>query len=447
MNTTDFDLLVIGAGSGGVRAARMAAGYGARVAVAESQALGGTCVNVGCVPKKLFVYAAEFSHALSDARGYGWEMPAADFDWPTLRENKTKEIERLNGIYQKLLEESGATLLRGKARLLDAHRVAIADREYHARHILIATGGRPFIPEFPGREHALNSDDMFYLEQLPERIAIVGGGYIAVEFAGIFKGLGIEVDLIYRRNRLLRGFDTELGETLAAQMQERGIRIHFNTEVERIEPAGTEFRAGLSGGGQLTAGAFLYATGRKANTSGLGLENTRVQTGDGGAIRTDASFCTAEPSIYAIGDVTGRVELTPVAIREAMVLTRNLFGDGEATAMDYDNIPSAVFSQPAIGTVGLSEQQARERFANVRVYRSEFRPLKATLGGGGDRALIKLVVDADSDRVLGCHMLGDHAGEIIQGFAVAVQMGATKADFDRTIGIHPTAAEEFVTLK
>ncbi len=447
MNTTDFDLLVIGAGSGGVRAARMAAGYGARVAVAESQALGGTCVNVGCVPKKLFVYAAEFSHALSDARGYGWEMPAADFDWPTLRDNKTKEIERLNGIYQKLLEESGATLLRGKARLLDAHRVAIADREYHARHILIATGGRPFIPEFPGREHALNSDDMFYLEQLPERIAIVGGGYIAVEFSGIFKGLGIEIDLIYRRDRLLRGFDTELGETLAAQMQERGIRIHFNTEVERIEPAGAEFRASLSGGGQLTAGAFLYATGRKANTSGLGLENTRVQTGDGGAIRTDGSFCTAEPSIYAIGDVTGRVELTPVAIREAMVLTRNLFGDGEATAMDYDNIPSAVFSQPAIGTVGLSEQQARERFANVRVYRSEFRPLKATLGGGGDRALIKLVVDADSDRVLGCHMLGDHAGEIIQGFAVAVQMGATKADFDRTIGIHPTAAEEFVTLR
>jgi glutathione reductase (NADPH) len=446
MTTADFDLLVIGAGSGGVRAARMAAGHGARVAVAENQALGGTCVNVGCVPKKLFVYAAEFSHALSDARGYGWEVPAADFDWPTLRDNKTQEIERLNGIYQKLLEESGATLLRGTARLLDAHRVAVADREYRARHILIATGGRPFIPDFPGREHVLSSDDMFYLERVPERIAIVGGGYIAVEFAGIFKGLGVEVDLIHRGDRLLRGFDAELGEALAAQMQERGIRIHFGTEVERIVPAGTEFRASLSGGGQLTAGAFLYATGRKPNTAGLGLENTRVETDDGGAIRTDDSFRTAEPSIYAIGDVTGRVELTPVAIREAMVLTRKLFGDGGGT-MDYDNIPSAVFSQPAIGTVGLSEQQAREHFANVRVYRSEFRPLKATLGGGGDRALIKLVVDADSDRVLGCHMLGDHAGEIIQGFAVAVQMGATKADFDRTIGIHPTAAEEFVTLR
>ena len=446
MNTADFDLLVIGAGSGGVRAARMAAGYGARVAVAECQALGGTCVNVGCVPKKLFVYAAEFSHALSDARGYGWEVSSTAFDWPRLRDNKTKEIGRLNGIYQKLLEESGVTLLRGKARLLDAHRVAVADREYRARHILIATGGRPFIPDFPGREYALSSDDMFYLEQLPKRIAIVGGGYIAVEFAGICHGLGVETHLVHRGDWLLRGFDTELGEALAAQMQERGIRVHFNTEVERIAPAGEEFRALLNNGEPLTAGAFLYATGRRPNTAGLGLENTRVETDTRGAIRTDSDFRTTEPSIYAIGDVTGRIELTPVAIREAMVLTRKLFGDGDA-AMDYDNIPSAVFSQPAIGTVGLTEAQARERFANIRVYRSEFRPLKATLGGGGDRALIKLVVDADSDRVLGCHMLGDHAGEIIQGFAVAVQMGATKADFDRTIGIHPTAAEEFVTLR
>ena len=337
-------------------------------------------------------------------------------------------------------------MLRGTARLLDAHRVAVADREYRARHILIATGGQPFIPEFPGREHVLNSDDMFYLERLPKRIAIVGGGYIAVEFAGICHGLGVETHLVHRRDHLLRGFDSELGEALAAQMQERGIHLHFNTEVARIAPAGAEFRALLSDGEELTAGAFLYATGRKPNSTGLGLENTRVETDSRGAIRTDSHFRTAEPSIYAIGDVTGRIELTPVAIREAMMLTQNLFGNGDAV-MNYDNIPSAVFSQPAIGTVGLTEAQARERFANIRVYRSEFRPLKATLGGGSDRALIKLVVDADSDRVLGCHMLGDHAGEIIQGFAVAVQMGATKADFDRTIGIHPTAAEEFVTLR
>jgi len=445
MSAFDWDLLVIGAGSGGVRAARMAAQQGARVAIAEYQALGGTCVNVGCVPKKLFVYAAEFAHELAAARHYGWQTGETGFDWATLRDNKTREIERLNGIYQKLLESSGATILRGRASLIDAHTVALGAVHHSARNILIASGGQPFVPEFPGREHVLCSDDMFYLPELPRRIAIVGGGYIAVEFAGICNGLGVETHLIHRGPRLLRGFDGELGETLAREMAKRGIRIHLDAQVERIARSAGSLRVTLNNGAELAVGEVLYATGRRPNTAGLGLEHTRVETDARGAICTDEGFRTAEPSIYAIGDVTGRVELTPVAIREAMVLTRNLFGEGGAQ-MSYENIPSAVFSQPAIGTVGLSEEQARERFANLKILRSEFRPLKATLGGD-DRVLIKLVIDADSDRVLGCHMLGDHAGEIIQGFAVAVQMGATKADFDRTLGIHPTVAEEFVTLR
>lgn len=445
MSTFDWDLLVIGAGSGGVRAARMAAQQGARVAIAEYQALGGTCVNVGCVPKKLFVYAAEFAHELAAARHYGWQTQPTGFDWATLRDNKTREIERLNGIYQKLLENSGATILHSRASLIDPHTVAVGEARHSARNILIATGGQPFVPEFPGSELVLRSDDMFYLPELPKRIAIVGGGYIAVEFAGICNGLGVETDLIYRGARLLRGFDGDLGEALAKEMIKRGIRIHFNAEVEHIERADDGLRVTLNSGASLAVGQVLYATGRRPNNAGLGLDNTRVETDARGAIRIDDEFRTAEPSIYAIGDVTGRIELTPVAIREAMVLTRNLFGAGGAR-MSYENIPSAVFSQPAIGTVGLSEAQARERFANVQIFRSEFRPLKATLGGD-DRVLVKLVIDAASDRVLGCHMLGDHAGEIIQGFAVAVQMGATKADFDRTLGIHPTVAEEFVTLR
>ncbi|MBK8132235.1 MAG: glutathione-disulfide reductase [Gammaproteobacteria bacterium] len=446
MTTFDYDFFVIGAGSGGVRAARRAAHHGARVAVAEDKALGGTCVNVGCVPKKLFVYAAEFSHALADARGYGWAPAQPGFNWATLRDNKTNEIIRLNGIYEKLLKDSGADILTGRARLIDPHTVAVGDRRYRARHILIATGGRPFLPDFPGRAHAICSDEAFYLPALPETIVIVGGGYIAVEFAGIFNGLGVKTHLVYRGDLFLRGFDQDVREALATEMGKRGIQLHFNEDIERIDPTADGFRARLRRGGDLDAGLFMYATGRRANTEGLGLEHTKVRLDARGAIEVDADFRTAEPSIYALGDVIGRVELTPVAIREAMVLTENLFGAGGAV-MSYDNIPSAVFSQPSIGSVGLTEAQARERYANVRIFKSSFRPMKATLGGGDERALMKLVVNGDDDRVLGCHMLGDHAGEIIQGFAVAVCMGATKADFDRTIGIHPTAAEEFVTLK
>lgn len=446
MTAFDYDFFVIGAGSGGVRAARRAAHHGARVAVAEDKALGGTCVNVGCVPKKLFVYAAEFSHALADARGYGWAPAQPGFNWATLRDNKTNEIIRLNGIYEKLLKDSGADILTGRARLIDPHTVAVGDRHYRARHILIATGGRPFVPDFPGREHTICSNEAFYLPRLPETIVIVGGGYIAVEFAGIFNGLGVKTHLVYRGDLFLRGFDQDVREALATEMGKRGIQLHFNEDIERIDPTADGFRARLRRGGDLDAGLFMYATGRRANTEGLGLERTKVRLDARGAIEVDADFRTAEPSIYALGDVIGRVELTPVAIREAMVLTENLFGEGGAV-MSYDNIPSAVFSQPSIGSVGLTEAQARERYANVRIFKSSFRPMKATLGGGDERALMKLVVNGDNDRVLGCHMLGDHAGEIIQGFAVAVRMGATKADFDRTIGIHPTAAEEFVTLK
>ena len=446
MTTFDYDFFVIGAGSGGVRAARRAAHHGARVAVAEDKALGGTCVNVGCVPKKLFVYAAEFSHALADARGYGWAPAQPGFNWATLRDNKTNEIIRLNGIYEKLLKESGADILTGRARLIDPHTVAVGDRHYRARHVLIATGGRPFVPDFPGREHTICSNEAFYLPALPETIVIVGGGYIAVEFAGIFNGLGVKTHLVYRGDLFLRGFDQDVREALATEMGKRGIQLHFNEDIERIDPTADGFRARLKSGGNLDTGLFMYATGRRANTEGLGLERTKVRLDARGAIEVDADFRTAEPSIYALGDVIGRVELTPVAIREAMVLTENLFGEGGAV-MSYDNIPSAVFSQPSIGSVGLTEAQARERYANVRIFKSSFRPMKATLGGGDERALMKLVVNGDDDRVLGCHMLGDHAGEIIQGFAVAVCMGATKADFDRTIGIHPTAAEEFVTLK
>jgi glutathione reductase (NADPH) len=446
MTAFDYDFFVIGAGSGGVRAARRAAPHGARVAVAEDKALGGTCVNVGCVPKKLFVYAAEFSHALADARGYGWAPAQPGFNWATLRDNKTNEISRLNRVYEKLLKDSGADILTGRARLIDLHTVAVGDRHYRARHILIATGGRPFLPDIPGREHAICSDEAFYLPRLPETIVIVGGGYIAVEFAGIFNGLGVKTHLVYRGDLFLRGFDQDVREALATEMSKRGIQLHFNEDIERIDPVADGFRARLKRGGDLDAGLFMYATGRRANTEGLGLEHTKVRLDARGAIEVDADFRTAEPSIYALGDVIGRVELTPVAIREAMVLTENLFGEGGAV-MSYDNIPSAVFSQPSIGSVGLTEAQARERYANVRIFKSSFRPMKATLGGGDERALMKLVVNGDNDRVLGCHMLGDHAGEIIQGFAVAVRMGATKADFDRTIGIHPTAAEEFVTLK
>ena len=450
MNNTnyDYDLFVIGAGSGGVRAARMAAQYGAKVAVAEQQHLGGTCVNVGCVPKKLFVYASEFSGEFSAAKGFGWDIQQPPkHQWQRLIANKNAEIERLNGIYGNLLDGSGVELFESKATITGPNRLKVGENTVTAERILIATGGYPFVPQFTGSELAITSNEAFYLEDLPEKIIVVGGGYIAVEFAGIFNGLGVETHLIYRGPMFLRGFDDDIREALAAEMRNKGVQLHFDTNIEALEKAENgQINATLTNGSTLTAGQVMYATGRKANLQGLGVENTAVEVRDNGSIVVNDDFQTAEPGIYAIGDVIDRVALTPVAITEAMSLSATLY-KGENHPVDYDNIPTAVFSQPNIGTVGLSEQQAREQYGDIRVYKSQFRAMKQTLGGGDDKVLMKLIVDNASDKVIGCHMLGDHAGEIIQGIGIAIKAGATKADFDNTVGIHPTAAEEFVTMR
>ena len=447
-----YDLIVIGAGSGGVRAARLAAAKGKRVAVVEGRALGGTCVNVGCVPKKLFVYASQFSEQLVQSRGFGWNLPEPKFDWPTLRDNKTAEIERLNGIYQRLLDNSGAEVIRGWARLTGPHHVAIAledgtQRELHGEAILLATGGQPFIPALPGAEMAVSSNEMFYLPKLPERAVVVGGGYIAVEFAGILNGLGVDTTLIYRGAKLLKVFDGELAERLAEAMQQSGITLHLNSDVVAIhgqhgDPQSVE----LGDGRQLETGLVLYATGRRAATAQLGLETTGIVMRENGSVVVDERFTTGEPSIYAIGDMIDRLQLTPVAIREAVVLIDQLYGDGRAE-LSYADIPTAIFSQPEIGTVGPSEEQAIAEFAQLDVYVTEFKPMQATLGGHGAKIVMKLLVDASNDRVIAAHMLGEHAAETIQGLAIAIKAGATKAHFDHTVGIHPSAAEEWVTLR
>lgn len=441
----DFDLFVIGAGSGGVRAARECARRGARVAVAEERYLGGTCVNVGCIPKKLFVHASEFSRSFRDALGYGWRAGEPAFDWATLRHNKDREIERLNGIYARLLDEAGVTRLDGRAEIADPHGIRIDGRHYSARYILVATGGWPHVPDIPGRELVVDSNQVFHLEHWPRRVVIVGGGYIAVEFAGIFNGLGVETHLVYRRSLFLRGFDRDIRQELADQMRAQGVYLHFDTNVTAITESGEGLSATLDDGGSLEVDTVMYATGRNPNTLGLGLENTAVVMDDNGVVEVDEHYRTAEPSIYALGDVTGGLELTPVAINEAMALAGHLFGDGGD--MDYEGVPTAIFSQPPLATVGLTEEQARERELDVAVYRTGFRALKQTLTGGPERVLMKLVVERHSDRVLGCHMLGEEAAEIIQGLAVALKAGATKADFDNTVGIHPTVAEEFVTMR
>lgn len=449
----DYDLFVIGAGSGGVRAARMAASKGVKVAVAEERYLGGTCVNVGCVPKKLFVYASQFPELFHASAGFGWNIPQSPtLDWPTLRDNKTAEIERLNQIYQTLIDNSGADLINGRATIDGPHRVLVNDRAYTARTILIATGGWPYIPDFPGSEHGISSNEMFYLDQLPKTAVILGGGYIAVEFAGILNGLGVETHLVYRGSALLKSFDREMVEKVQEGMQAKGVRIHLNSTIEAISKteAISTTENGLSvllnDQTSLDAGLVLFATGRRANTSGLGLETTNVQIQNHGAIEVDQNFATAEPSIYALGDVIDRVQLTPVAIQEAMVLVEHLYGEGQLT-IDYNDIPTAVFCQPEFATVGLTEEQARAKYKNIDLYLSDFKPMLQTLGGGAERITMKLVVDSASDRVVGCHMVGDHAAEIIQGIGIAIKAGATKAHFDATIGIHPSAAEEFVTMR
>lgn len=444
----DFDLFVIGAGSGGVRAARFAAGFGAKVAVAESRYLGGTCVNVGCVPKKLLVYGAHFADDFEQAAGFGWSLEDAQFDWGQLIANKNREIERLNGIYRNLLINSGVTLLEGHAKLTGAHEVEVDGQRYSAEHILIATGGWPQIPDIPGKELAISSNEAFYLKDLPKRVLVVGGGYIAVEFAGIFQGLGAKTSLLYRGDLFLRGFDGGVRNHLKEELQKRGMDLQFNSDIQSIErQADDSLKATLKDGRELVADCVFYATGRRPMLDNLGLENTGVELDSRGFIRVDEQYQTTEPSILAIGDVIGRVQLTPVALAEGMAVVRRLFKPEQYRPVDYQNIPTAVFSQPPIGTVGLTEEQALEQGYKVQIFESRFRPMKLTLTDVQEKTLMKLVVDADTDRVLGCHMVGPDAGEIIQGLGIALKAGATKQQFDETIGVHPTAAEEFVTLR
>jgi glutathione reductase (NADPH) len=444
----DLDLFVIGAGSGGVRAARFAAGFGAKVAVAESRYLGGTCVNVGCVPKKLLVYGAHFSDDFEHAKGFGWTLEKPTFDWPTLIANKNQEIQRLNGIYRNLLVNSGVQLLEGHARLVDAHTVEVDGQRFTAEHILIATGGWPQIPDVPGREHAITSNEAFFLEQLPKRVIVVGGGYIAVEFAGIFHGLGAQTTLLYRKELFLRGFDGAVRKHLSEELTKRGMHLQFNADIARIDkqPDGS-LKATLKDGRVLEADCIFYATGRRPMLDNLGLENTGVELNKDGFIAVDDTFQTSEPSILALGDVIGRVQLTPVALAEGMAVARRLFKPEQYRPVDYQHIPTAVFSLPNIGTVGLTEEQAREQGHELKIFESRFRPMQLTLTEDHEKTLMKLVVDANTDKVLGCHMVGPDAGEIIQGLAVALKAGATKQVFDETIGVHPTAAEEFVTLR
>jgi glutathione reductase (NADPH) len=442
----DYDLFVIGAGSGGVRAARIAAGLGARVAVAEERHLGGTCVNVGCVPKKLLVYAAHVRDEIGDAAGYGWTIGTAGFDWSRLIANKNREIARLNGVYEKILTGAGARIIDGRARLAGPHTVAVGDARFSARYILIATGGRPTVPEFPGREHVITSNEAFFLERRPHRVVIVGGGYIAVEFAGIFAGLGAAVTQLYRGPLFLRGFDDDIRQALAAEMRKRGIDVRFEATVARIEKRPDGLAVILADGAVLEADQVMYATGRAPNTAGLGLEEAGVRLDAAGAAVVDAYSRTSVAHIFAVGDCTNRINLTPVAIREGHAVALTLFA-GTPVEPDHRNVPTAVFSQPPIGTVGLTEQAALQQYGTIDVYRSSFRPMKHTLTGRDERTTMKLIADHASDRVVGCHMIGADAPEIIQGLAVAIKCGARKADFDATVGIHPTAAEEFVTMR
>lgn len=442
----DLDLFTIGGGSGGVRASRMAARFGARVALAEERYLGGTCVNVGCIPKKLFVYASEFSDAFADCAGFGWTPGERGFNWQTLIDRKNREIARLNGVYEKVLVDHGVRILRARATIADAHTVVVGSERYTARYTLVATGGWPSVPTLPGSELAITSNEAFFLPHFPARAIVVGGGYIGVEFAGIFHGLGAKVSLVHRGELFLRGFDDDLRRALAAEMGKREIELRFNRKVARIEKLAHGIRATLDDGAALEADLIMFATGRSPNTRNLGLERAGVKVDHAGAVVVDSYSCSSVPNIYAIGDCTDRMQLTPVAIAEGQAVAETLF-HGNPRTPDYENVPTAVFSQPNLATVGLTEAEARARYRAVDIYKSSFRPLKHTLSGRDEHAFMKLVVDGETDRVLGCHMVGADAGEIIQGLAIALKCGATKAQFDATIGIHPTAAEEFVTMR
>jgi glutathione reductase (NADPH) len=447
MNSFDVDLFVIGAGSGGVRAARIAAGYGARVAIAEEYRVGGTCVIRGCVPKKLLVYASRFADEFHEAAGFGWTVGETKFDWPTLIANKDKEITRLEGLYAANLARSNVEIIKARAVLAGPNSVRLPDgKTITAKHILIATGGTPKHDAFPGSELAITSNEAFNLAKLPKRIVIVGGGYIAVEFAGIFHGLGVETTLVYRGEKILRGFDEDMRDGLTEALVRRGIKVITGQTIDSIYEDADDYQVKLSGGIGLVADQVMMAIGRAPNVAGLGLEGAGVKLGARGEIPVDAFSQTNVPSIYAVGDVTDRANLTPIAIREGHAFADSVFG-GKTVKVDHSRIPTAVFSTPEIGTVGLSEADARKAGHELDIYKANFRPMKATLSGATDRMIMKLVVDAKSQLVLGCHVLGPDAGEIIQMAAIALELRATKADFDRTVALHPSAAEELVTMR
>lgn len=444
----DYDLLVIGAGSGGVRAARMSASMGAKVAVIESRYLGGTCVNVGCVPKKLFVYASEFAQAFNDSEGFGFSLTEkANFDWPTLRDNKTREIERLNGIYGNLLTNAGVEIINGHGEFVSEHEVKVGDTTYSAKNILIATGSWPFMTNIPGAEHTISSNEFFYMEEFPKDAIIVGGGYIAVEFAGIVNGLGSKTHLVYRGEPVLRGFDDDIRAFVSNELEQAGIQLVYNATIEHIEKLDSgRLLVTYNDGRTQETDVIINAMGRKALVEPLNLSAAGVEIAHHGNLEVNEHYQTNVPHIFAVGDVIGRVQLTPVALAEGMYVAHHLFGENPRP-VNYDLIPTAVFCQPNIGTVGLTEIEAAKQFDDVLVFESQFKPMKNTLSGNPQRMLMKLLVDSKTDKVIGCHMVGADAGEIVQGIAVAMQAGATKNDFDSTIGIHPTAAEEFVTMR
>ena len=442
----DFDLFVIGAGSGGVRYSRIAAAAGARVGICEDDRVGGTCVIRGCVPKKLLVYGAHFGEEFEDAAGYGWSLGERSFDWAKLIANKDREIDRLNGVYKKLLSDAGVKLLVGRGRLVDAHTIDVGGQRVTADKIVIATGGRAVKPGIEGAGHGITSNEAFHLPSLPRRIVVVGGGYIAVEFAGIFNGLGAETTMVVRRDLILRGFDHDVRETLQREMARKGIIFRTNTEIVGIARVGDHYRCTTAAGEAVETDLVMFATGRSPNTHDLGLERLGVTLNKAGAIAVDEWSQTTVPGLYAIGDVTDRINLTPVAIMEGHLLANSLFANRPAKP-DHTNVPSAVFSQPPVGTVGLTEEEARRVHGEIDVYATSFRPMKYTLSGRQQQTFMKLVVDASSQRVVGAHMVGDDAAEIVQGLAVAIKAGATKQQFDATVGIHPTAAEEFVTMR
>lgn len=444
----DYDLFVIGAGSGGVRAARFAASYGAKVAVAEERYLGGTCVNVGCVPKKLFVYASQFHEEFNLAKGFGWHLGDIGFNWQTLVENKNKEIARLNGIYKKLLTNSGVTLCEGHAKIVNAHTVMVDGKSYTAKNILIAVGGWPQIPDIKGREHAITSNEAFYLKELPKRCTIVGGGYIAVEFASIFNGLGVETTLVYRGELFLRGFDDDVRNHLAEELTKKGIKLKFNTDIVQIDKQSSGTLVTTFNNSEVDeTDLVFYATGRHPKLDNLGLENTKIVLNSKGFIDVDKYYETAEPGVFAIGDVVGQIQLTPVALAQGMAVARYLFKPEDYRALDLTQVATAMFSLPNVATVGLTEQQAVEKRYDVQIFEESFRALKLTLTDCTEKTYMKLIVDKATDKVLGCHMVGEGAGELIQCLAIALKAGATKKVFDETIGVHPTAAEEFVTMR